>query len=198
MTMSKGDHVFNNIVSKLKGSFLRGLRAYLGARASAPGARNQWAASTGTDAEQWLARYMPRTSAALSDFTFHPELVGLRNQLQTSTYAGGDVNGAAYSAAARELEQAVQLYFSKLLTLQRADSGNQMLPDIARIRRAFLRMTQVAEDPNARSRLLEEHAEKPAQRTKLEKDLAAVDESLRWAWCRCEYLFRMQTLESLT
>jgi hypothetical protein len=32
----------------------------------------------------------------------------------------------------------------------------------------------------------------------IERDLAAVDQSLDWAWARCEYLFRMTTVEALS
>jgi len=197
--MSKGDHVFNNVVSKLRGAFLQGLSGYLRARAAAPGARGPWAAGATMNAGDWLGTYAPRTRGALDYFTSHPELAEKRNRLQTSTYQGGDVNNAAYSLAAREFESAVGSYFGKLATLRRgAESGNRMLPDVARVRRAFLKMTQAAQDPDARRRLLDEHAEQPAQRARLERDIQAVEEAMSWAWGRCEYLFRMQTIESLT
>jgi hypothetical protein len=151
------------------------------------------------NAEDWLGTHMPRTRGALDHFTGHAELAKLRNRLQTSTYRGDDVNNAAYSLAAREFDAAVQGYFSKLATLRRgAESGNRMLPDVARVRRAFLKMTQAAQDPNARRRLLDEYEEQPAQRARLEQDIQSVEDAMSWAWGRCEYLFRMQTIESLT
>ena len=42
-------------------------------------------------------------------------------------------------------------------------------PPQLEIRRPFLRMTEVAEDAQARSRLLEEYADNPTHRVKLEK-----------------------------
>ena len=73
-----------------------------------------------------------------------------------------------------------------------------MLPDVARVRRAFLKMTQAAQDPDERRRLLDEYNEQPAQRARLEREIQSVEEAMSWAWGRCEYLFRMQTIESLT
>lgn len=60
---------------------------------------------------------MPRTSDALGHFTFHHELVYLRNELQTSTYEGGDINTASYSTAARGFGAATVTYFEKLAVL---------------------------------------------------------------------------------
>lgn len=141
---------------------------------------------------------MPRTSDALGHFTFHHELVYLRNELQTSTYEGGDINTASYSTAARGFGAATVTYFEKLSQLGSAREANSMLPEVARVRRAFLRMTEVAEDPNARARLIRENQAQPSQLAQIQRKLAAVDESLIWAWARCEYLFRMATIESLS
>src|SRR5690348_3910728 len=102
--MAKGDHVFNNVVSKLRGAFLQGLSAYLQTKAAAPGVRGAWAAAATMNAGDWLGTYMPRTRGALDYFTSHTEPSRLRNQLQTSTYQGCDVNNAAYSLAAREFQ----------------------------------------------------------------------------------------------
>jgi hypothetical protein len=196
--MSKGDHVFNNVVSKLRGAFLAGLCALLTAKRERPGAGAHWMASKHQPSEPWLLVHMPRTSDALGHFTFHHELVTLREKLQTSTFVGGDVNNASYSSAAQHFAAATATYFERLAALYRADAANSLLPEVARVRRAFLQLTRAAEDPNARARLLAEHREQPARLVAIERELAAVDQSLDWAWARCEYLFRMTTVEALS
>lgn len=191
--MSKGDHVFNNIVAKLHKSFSSGLselRRVKAASSSAP----VWT-NLSEQQDSWLRHHLPRTREALEHFQCHPELVTLRNQLQTSEYLGGDVNGAAYSSASQQFESAVKLFFRQLGSMRSAQHSNSLLPLITAVRRTFYHMARLAEDPNARARLLAEA--QPNERAKLEAQLAQVQTSLDWAWARCEYLFRMVASEAL-
>lgn len=138
-----------------------------------------------------------RTWAALHHFQDHPELVVLREKLQTSRNVGGDVNTKAYSDACKLFEEAVVSFFEKLARGRAPVDANPMLPDVAAVRRAFFHMTEVAEDPGAMARLIEEYKDQPREQKKIQAEIEEVRESMRWAWGRREYLFRMVTQEML-
>lgn len=192
--MSKGDHVFNNIVAKLYKTFSAGLLELRAARAASSSAQVWTNPRSPQDA--WLQQ-LPRTREALDHFRNHPDLVALRNQLQTSDYLGGDVNNSAYSSASLQFESAVKLFFRQLAMMRAAQQSNALLPLIAAVRRTFYHMAQAAEDPNARTRLLAQYKDQPGERAKVEAQLLQVQKSLDWAWARCEYLFRMVAQETL-
>ncbi|MRG98040.1 hypothetical protein [Polyangium spumosum] len=194
--MGKGDHVFNNVVAKLTKAFDAGLAACFGSiKKPLRGESGERLARDANLRDAWMRRHMPRTWAALHHFKDHPELVILREKLQTTTYVGGDVNTRAYSEACVQFEEAVNLFFENLARGRAPLDANVMLPDIAAVRRAFFHMTQVAEDPGALARLLEHCKDNPRERKQVDAEIEQVRESMRWAWGRCEYLFRMVTQE---
>jgi len=196
--MGKGDHVFNNVVAKLTKAFDEGLSEYFGAtRRKLRGAKGSDLAVNSVMREDWMRRNMPRTWEALDHFKRHPELVTLRERLQTSEYQGGDVNNDTYSKRSEEFRQAVASFFWKLARHESHVDGSALLSDVRSVRRTFLHMTAAAEDPGAAQRLLDEYKDKPRERAKLEADISLVRGSLEWAWGRCDYLFRMAVQEHL-
>ncbi|WP_438002369.1 hypothetical protein WMF26_24965 [Sorangium sp. So ce185] len=199
MAARKGDHVFNNVVAKLTKAFDAGLRVYFGEviRKIDPAERERLSRDAPAVRQEWMARHMPRTLAALNGFKESPELVGIRERLQTVTFEGGDVNGPAYSGHAQEFEQATLAFFRKLALTGSYLDEHTLLPDIARVRRAFLHMTEAAEDPGALERLLAQYQGDQGERARVEAEIQQLRESLRWAWGRCEHLYRMATNELL-
>jgi len=197
--MSKGDHVFNNIVKKLKSSFEEGLREYFKeakkGRSDAERARLQRASYA--ELMSWMQHHLPRTWQTLHGFETDPELVHRREKLQTANFEGGDLNTAIYSEHAQQFDDAVLAFFRKLATTGSYLDENTLLPNIASIRRAFDKMAQVAVDPDALRRLLAERQHDPREKQRIEAEVEQVRESLRWAWGRCERLFRMTTNELL-
>ncbi|AUX39055.1 uncharacterized protein SOCE26_004370 [Sorangium cellulosum] len=199
MAARKGDHVFNNVVAKLTKAFDAGLRAYFSEATRKIDPADRASLSRGAPAvrQQWMARHMPRTLTALSGFKESPELVGIREGLQTVTFEGGDVNGPAYSGHAQEFEEATLAFFRKLALTGSYLDENTLLPDIAQVRRAFQHMAEAAEDPGALERLLEQHKGDPRELARVQAEIEQVRGSLRWAWARCEQLYRMATNELL-
>lgn len=192
--MSKGDHVFNNIVAKLHKTFSAGLTDLRTARAvssSAPVWKNLQ-----EQQEIWLQQ-LPRTREPLQHFQRHPELVAMREQLQTTEYVGGDVNNSDYSSAAIQFEAAVKLFFVQLAATRSSQDTSSLLPRLNTVRRTFHHMARAAEDPNARTRLLAQYHDQPRERAKVESQLTQVKKAMDWAWARCEYLFRMVARETL-
>jgi len=193
--MSKGDHVFNNIVAKLTKTFEEGLIEYFTSTGrSLAGADRDELVSSQVKREQWMSRHMPRTLEALEHFRHHPELVAAREKLQTIEYQGNDPNGAVYSQRAEDFREAVQSFFWKIAHQGSYADHNVLLPEIRAVRRAFSHMTGVAEDAGAAQRLLDEASNSP-ERARIEADLAKVRNAMQWAWGRCEYLFRMLATE---
>lgn len=196
--MGKGDHVFNNVVAKLTKAFEAGLATcFQNIKKSLRGENGERLARDASYRDAWMRKHMPRTWGALHHFKDHPELVVLREKLQTSVYVGGDVNTRQYSEACKQFEEAVSRFFEKLARGRAPIDANAMLPDVASVRRAFFHMTQVAEDPGAVARLLESYKDRPQELKRVQAEIEQVRESMRWAWGRCEYLFRMVTQEVL-
>lgn len=196
--MSKGDHVFNNIVTKLTKAFERGIaECFQSTRKELKGADRQRLSNERGYRETWMRSNMPKTREALDHFRDHPELTILRGRLQTSVFTGGDVNNADYSAAAMDFEAAVVSFFQKLAKGRSVVDSNTLLPDVRAVRRAFLQMTNSAEDPGALARLLDEYDSSSSERAHIEHEIELVKKSLSWAWGRCEYLFRMTAYEFL-
>lgn len=197
--MSKGDHVFNNIVTKLTKAFERGIAECLqSTRKALKGAEIQRLSNERGYREAWMRLNMPKTQEALDHFKDHPELTVLRGKLQTSVFTGGDVNNEEYSAAAEDFEAAVLDFFRQLSRGRSVVDANSLLPDVKAVRRAFLQMTKSAEDPGALARLLGEYGSASSERAKIEHEIELVKKSLGWAWGRCEYLFRMTAYEFLS
>lgn len=197
--MGKGDHVFNNVVAKVTKAFDAGLREYFSktTKKLEPATRQRLSRDREAVRREWMAKHMPRTLAALNGFKEHPQLVEVREKLQTVTFEGGDVNGADYSTYAQEFEAATLEFFRKLALTGSYVDENSLLPDIAQVRRAFQHMAAAAEDPGALARLLEEQKDNPGEQRRLRAEVEQVRGSLRWAWGRCERLFRMATNELL-
>lgn len=196
--MGKGDHVFNNVVAKLTKAFEAGLAAcFRSTKKPLRGADGERLARDVGYRNDWMSKNMPRTWAALHHFKEHPELVALREKLQTSMFVGGDVNAKAYSEACKGFEEAVVSFFEKLGRGRSPVEANSMLPEVRSVRRAFLKVTEAAEDPGAAQRLLEEHKERPRELQQVQGEIEQVRKSMEWAWGRCEYLFRMVTQEML-
>lgn len=196
--MSKGDHVFNNVVTKMLKAFEAGFVEYICAtKKPLKGADPDKLIRDKGYRNDWMSRTMPRTWALLEGFRDDPQLVTMRARLQTSTYRGGDVNTNAYSEHAQEFELAVVAFFRKTAMTGSILDENTILPVIARVRRAFQQMNRDAEDPGATERLLEQHKDDRREHEKITQDINAVRESLSWAWARCERVFRMAANELL-
>jgi hypothetical protein len=196
--VSKGDHVFNNIVTKLTKAFERGIaECFQSTRKALKGADRQRLSNERGYREIWMRNNMPKTREALDHFRDHPELTVLRGKLQTSVFTGGDANNEEYSAAAEDFEAAVQDFFQELAKGRSVVDSNTLLPDVRAVRRAFLQMTKLAEDPGALARLLDEYENSSSERAQIEHEIELVKKSLGWAWGRCEHLFRMTAYEFL-
>lgn len=194
--MSKGDHIFNNVVSKLTKSFHGGLiECIRGTKSNLRGGDRHKLVNDSPYRDAWMRRHMPRTWAALEYIKDHPDLVVLREKLQTSSYVGGDINNKAYSDAAQEFEAAVAEFFKKLANGRSQIDANTLLPDVNAVRRTFYHMAAQAEDPGALARMLEQYKEQPRERSQIESEIEQVRQSMRWAWGRCEQLFRIASQE---
>ncbi|KYG03094.1 hypothetical protein BE21_53430 [Sorangium cellulosum] len=198
--MSKGDHVFNNIVAKMNGAFEAGFIAYArdklasGSAGAAPlGALIHSRAAR----DDWMRRHMPRTSSLLTAFLEDVALRDLRESLQTATYLGGDANNDTYSMYAQEFQQAVVLLFTKIARTRSYLSEGDLTPDITRVRRAFFHMARAAEDPGALQRLLEQVQGNARERARVEAAVQAVRARLESAWGACERIFRTAAAELL-
>lgn len=198
MPTKKGDHVFNNVVATLTKAFDDGLRAYFeSARKLDAEERERLSRDTPAARREWMAKHLPRTLAALNGFKESPDLVEVRERLQTVKFEGGDVNGPSYSKGVQELKEANEEFFRKLVKTGSYIDENTLLPDIAKVRRAFQRMAAAAEDPGALERLLEERKDDPGEPRRIQAEVEQVRGSLQWAWGRCERLYRMATNELL-
>jgi hypothetical protein len=196
--MSKGDHVFNNVVTKLTKAFDAGIaECFQSTKKALNGADRHRLSNERGYREAWMRSHMPKTRAALDHFKDHPELSILRGKLQTSIFTGGDANTEEYSAAAEDFEAAVIGFFRELAKGRPAVDEGTLLPDVKAVRRAFFHMTAAAEDPGALARLLDQHKESSGERARIAQEVEQVRMSLSWAWGRCEYLFRMTVHEFL-
>lgn len=196
--MSKGDHVFNNVVAKLTGAFEAGFIAYARRKEMTGELKNaQSLIHSRGEREEWMRRYMPRTHALLTDFRDDVALKGMREELQTATYEGLDVNNKTYSEHAQDFEGAVVLLFNKIASTRSYVDEDELSPDIRCLRRAFFHMTHAAEDPGAAARLLEEHKDNPKEQARIRAAMAEVRGSLDWSWARCERIFRVAASEIL-
>lgn len=169
--MAKGDHVFNNVGSVIRGTLTEGLRCYGDARG--------WDDLRGVNESQardWLKNHAPRTSA-LVEGVFDAEgfgTGGFREGLQTSSFAGGDPNAGAFNQYKNEFRAAVFDFFQELLRMHgqsgdrfvsgfggpkapsNAHSTGLVLPNLNRIAEAFGHMARNAVDEGAAERLLDE------------------------------------------
>jgi hypothetical protein len=198
--MAKGDHVFNNVVSKLNGAFEAGFIAYARAKlATEEGSQVSLNSSVHSREarEEWMQRHMPRTLRLLADFRNDIALKDVRERLQTATHQGLDANNAAYSVHAQEFQEAVVRLFTKIARTRSYTSEGELLPEIRRVRRAFFHMTHTAEDPGALRRLLDQYDSNERDLAKLEASITDVRDSLGVAWGRCERIFRMAAAELL-
>ncbi|AUX38483.1 MULTISPECIES: hypothetical protein [Sorangium] len=198
--MSKGDHVFNNIVAKMNGAFEAGFIAYARdklASGSAGSAPLVTLIHSRAARDDWMRRRMPRTSSLLTAFIEDVALRDLRESLQTATYLGGDVNNDAYSMHAREFQDAVVRLFTKIARTRSYVSEGDLTPDITRVRRAFFHMTRAAEDPGALQRLLDQVQGSARERARVEAAVQAVRARLEFAWGACERIFRTAAAELL-
>ncbi|KYF84492.1 hypothetical protein BE17_52970 [Sorangium cellulosum] len=198
--MSKGDHVFNNVVAKVNGAFEAGFIAYArdklesGSAGSAPlGTLIQSRAAR----DDWMRRCMPRTWHLLTTFREDVALKDLRESLQTATYLGEDANNDIYSLHAREFQDAVVRLFTRIARTRSYFNEGELTPDITRVRKAFFHMTHVAEDPGALQRLLEQLQANARERAKVEAAVQIVRARLESAWGACERLFRTASAELL-
>ncbi|WP_437296938.1 hypothetical protein [Sorangium sp. So ce426] len=198
--MSKGDHVFNNIVAKVNGAFEAGFIAYAreklasGSAASAPLGTLIHSRAARDD---WMRRSMPRTSSLLAAFRDDVALKNLRESLQTATYLGEDANNETYSMHAQAFQDAVIRLFTKIARTRSYLNEGDLTPDITRVRKAFFHMTRVAEDPGALQRLLEQVQGNARERAKVEAAVQVVRARLESAWGACERIFRTAAAELL-
>lgn len=196
--MSKGDHVFNNVVAKLTGAFEAGFIAYARKKDTSGELQNaQQLIHSRGDRQEWMRKRMPRTFALLTDFRDDIALKETREELQTATYQGYDINNDAYSENAQDFEGAVVLLFNKVAATRSYVDENELAPDINRLRRAFFHMTRSAEDTGAAHRLLEEHKSNPGEQARIRMAMDEVRGNLEWSWGRCERIFRMAVNELL-
>ena len=196
--MSKGDHVFNNVVAKLMGAFEAGFIAYARKKDASGALKNaQQLIHSRSERDDWMRRHMTRTWALLTDFREGVAFKVTREELQTSTYQGLDINNDAYSENAQDFERAVVLLFNKIATTRSYVDENELAPDINRLRRAFFHMTNSAEDTGAAHRLLEEHKGNPREQARIQMAMDEVRGNLEWSWARCERIFRMAVNELL-